>query len=137
MSLEIIKRGPASGTWRQYELQWTEMPLEIAGAGNHISFATDLPIGSAWEVGEVESFIGFDRGDLAEAHVLVYDDQNRALYRRSLHKEASGIYDSYHSAEVLGDGRASLVRVEVGAHPTSGVVKWHCTVTITLYRKEG
>ncbi len=110
------------------------MPLWIEG---HIGFAADIPIGDAWEVVSIGSFIGVDRDQKVEADVLCYDDKNRAIYRRSLHKETSGIYDSYNVEEVLGDGRTSIVRVEVSAHPTTGsAVRWHCTVTLTLYRKE-
>lgn len=105
--------------WRgddQVDISWEGMPITVCEGEDpqakilQLRAVLDLP--SPRTPVFLDSFCGLDRGDVAEMEVSMYDDQNRALYRRSLHLEG-GVPDCYDAY----DPRPSLSSL-----PTSRVV---------------
>jgi hypothetical protein len=67
----------------------------------------------------VQTFLGVDRGDAAEADISIYDHRNQVVYRRSLHKEDSGIYDAWDLDGTMATSPTTEVRVQIAAYGTS------------------
>ncbi len=97
----IYTNGSMQVLWRgldQVEMTWVDMPITaVGGSEDYVwtrSASLELPVYRKPVRGD--SFMGFDRGDVVESEVAVYDGQGRVIYRRSLHKE-EGDPDSYEA----------------------------------------
>lgn len=122
---ELCPKPPPPGEptiiWRgddQVELSWDDMPVVVCEGEDiqarilqrQIVLRLDEPRTPV----SLDSFCGFDRGDTVEADVSFYDDQNRVLYRRSLHLEGGvpECYDAFEprpSLSVLPTSRITMV----------------------------
>ncbi len=88
---DILWRG---GT--QLEIEWSDMPVTVQGGSEDFVFTrrSVVPLPAPMFVDRVDSFAAYDRGDTLESVVVVYDQDNRVLHRRSPHKESgfAGLY---------------------------------------------
>jgi hypothetical protein len=93
----------------------------------------------------LDSFCGLDRGDVAEMEVSMYDDQNRALYRRSLHLEGGvpDCYDAYDPRDSLSTLPTSRVVMDAicranGPNEVTGSISARCHLQGTvIFAPEG
>jgi len=92
-AMNVLWRGPD-----QIEVTWDDMPITAYGGAEEYvwtrSASVQLP---EWrEPVRGNSFMGFDRGDVVEAEVAIYDGRGREVYRRSLHKEeGANTYEAF------------------------------------------
>lgn len=119
------------------------------------------PLDKPVSIYKVSSFIGFDRGDVAEAGIVVFDEAGRAIYERSEHKEAGivrfkwwqvwgkqsiGIcmFDAIKAADT--DALTSSVSIHLDAWPTGlnpakhtleNIARPHFLVTLWCAEEEG
>jgi len=91
--------GEPSIIWRsadQVELSWTDMPVTVHGGSESSvlrrSMTVILP--ETRHIANVQSFAGFDRGDVIEATLALYNQANEAVYRLSPHLEG-GVPECY------------------------------------------
>lgn len=111
--------GDPTFTWAgntQLDISWEDMPVVVCeGEGIQARIlqrraVIDLPEPRVAET--LDSFMGFDRGDVIEADVIIYDDQGRRLYHRSLHLEGN-VPECYDAKEP---------RDSLSTHPTGRII---------------
>ena len=108
-----------------------EGPYRIYGQHDprkRVSEVTRTSVGSFNDVlYGIWTFIGFDRGDLAEADIEIWDhDHNLPIYLRSEHKETSGIYDAWRFFRVqYSVWDRILHHLKIRPLPKLGQFRWH------------
>ena len=92
-NMGVLWRGPD-----QIEITWDDMPITAYGGSEEYVWtrSATIQLPEYREPVRGDSFMGFDRGDVVEAEVAVYDGMGRVIYRRSLHKEeGADTYEAY------------------------------------------
>jgi hypothetical protein len=112
---QAILSAPEGGrNLRTLTVQFASMPWEVGPPGRpayyQVFFSREV------KLTHVRTFIGTDRGHAAEVAVDVTLPEGVRLYQRSLHKETSGIYESWEGAPV--DVRTDSFIIALTAHST-------------------
>lgn len=138
--LNVLWRGPD-----QIELQWDDMPITAYGGSEQYVWTrrTSIPLPEYRKPVRGNSFMGFDRGDVVEAEVAVFDHMGREIYRRSLHKEeGDNTYEAFWPLSYEGPPTNRLhvdltCRVNGTNQLDSLTARCHFAVIITFGEKDG
>lgn len=136
--------------WRgddQVEITWPDMPVAVAGGSEDcvLQRRAVLELSKPLVITRVESFIAFDRGDVTEAVLAVYDARGRAVYRRSPHKESglAGLYEPYDSKAYSWPATSTVfvdIACRVNAESTTTnqlAARCHFAATLTFGESSG
>jgi hypothetical protein len=118
------------------------MPVTVYGGSeaNVLRREFSFEMHEARLVESAQSFMGFDRGDVVESTVALYNQANEVIYRRSLHKEAGDpdCYEAFDPPQApLTNTPAKRVRLAIdcrvnGPNDVTGNLSARCHLLATL-----
>lgn len=129
--------------WRgndQVELSWDDMPVLVYGGSEASVLRRRLAfqMHEARPIASIQTFMGFDRGDVVEADLALYDEENRVVYRRSAHLEGGvpDCYDAFATAPSLVPSARGIVLDAVcrvnGKNEVTGDLSARCHFLTTV-----
>jgi len=94
---EIISTLADSRGRKTFSIEFPDQPVLVTGVGEDLVYrkTVEVPLGAAYNIYQVDSFLGLDRGDVGEFSIEVDAHPGPSVYQRSFHKERGGNFESF------------------------------------------
>jgi hypothetical protein len=96
---------------------WPDFPVVIYGGSESLVLrrTQTFKLDRAHEILSIRTFIGWDRGDIGEAHIIVTDSNGVPLYSRSEHRQ-NGYdlnYDAFNTQVVPVKSNTGSIKIDL------------------------
>lgn len=101
----------------QAVIVWPDMPVVVYGGSEDwvLRRSQTYDLGAERSITALSTFMGWDRGDIGEAHVIVSDERGVVIYARSMHRQ-NGYdenYDAMNTASPIVPTKTRTISVDL------------------------